>query len=204
MEHLKESKEISPKISSYETLWKFVKPFFSNKSLNSNKVMLVVKNETVSDGDVTKHLNLRADEISHQEKLVNVLDTFIYDDSLKRIKLNNFLSKKICWGEVKKEILNLSSKNAARDGHVPAKVLKIRKCQHLCKRNNIYIYIYIYISIYLYIYIYLSIYLFMYLSMYLSICLSTYVSIYLSIYLSIYIYIYVYIYICITYIQKRR
>ena len=120
---------------------------------------------------------------------MNVLDTFIYDDSLKRIKLNNFLSKKICWGEVKKEILNLSSKRATRDGHIPVKVLKIRKCQHLCKRNHIYIYIYIYISICLSMY--LSIYLWIYLSIYLSI----YRSIYLYLYMYVYLYIYIYIYV---------
>lgn len=79
-----------------------VKPFFSNKSLNSKRVMLVVKNEIVSDGrkiatimnkyfnDINKHVNLRADKISHREKLVNVLDTFIYDDSLQRINLADF------------------------------------------------------------------------------------------------------------------
>lgn len=69
--------------------------------------MLVVKNETVSDGgkiapivskyfsDITKRLNLRADEINHQEKLGNIWDTFTHDDSMQRITLANFLSKKV-------------------------------------------------------------------------------------------------------------
>ena len=58
------------KVSDNKTFWKSVKSFFSNKGLNSNKILLVEGNEIVNgDGkiatimsryftNITKHLNL--------------------------------------------------------------------------------------------------------------------------------------------------
>ena len=116
------------KVSDNKTFWKSVKRFFSNKGLNSNNMLLVEGIEIVNDDgkiatimnryftNITKHMNLKANEISHREKLVNILDTFKNHKSVQRIKLANFHSystlnfSKVTESEVRKEILNLSTK----------------------------------------------------------------------------------------------
>ena len=112
-----------------ETFWKSVKPFFSNKCLNSNSILLMGRNEIVNDDgksatimnmhfpNITKHMNLKANKISHREELVNILDTFKNHKNTQRIKLDNFHSyrtlnfSKVTERVVRKEKLNLSSKN---------------------------------------------------------------------------------------------
>ena len=74
-------------------------------------------------------MNLKANKISDRE-LVNILDTFKNPMSVQRIKLANFHSystlniSKVPESEVRKEILNLSSKKATKNGDIPAKILK--------------------------------------------------------------------------------
>ena len=66
--------------------------------------------------NITKHMNLKANKISHK--------------SVHRIKLANFHSystlhfSKLTESEVRKEILNLSTKKATKNGDIPAKILK--------------------------------------------------------------------------------
>ena len=80
--------------------------------------------------NITKHMNLKANKISRQEKLVNMLDKFKNHKSVQWIKLANFHSysklnfSKVTESEVSKEILNLSSKEATKNGDIPAKILK--------------------------------------------------------------------------------
>ena len=68
--------------------------------------------------NITKHMSLKAKKISHQEELVNILDTFKNRMSVQRIKLANFHSystlnfSKVNESEVRKEILNLFCKKA--------------------------------------------------------------------------------------------
>ena len=75
-------------------------------------------------------MNLKANKISHREELVNRLDTFKNHKSVQRIKLANFHSystldfSKVTESEVRKEILNLSTKKATKSGDIPAKILK--------------------------------------------------------------------------------
>ena len=75
-------------------------------------------------------MNLKVNKIRHREKLVYILDTFKNHNSVQRIKLANFHSKstlnfsKVTESEAKKEILNLSSKKATRNGDIPAKIFK--------------------------------------------------------------------------------
>ena len=67
--------------------------------------------------NITKHMNLKANKISHREKLVNILDTFKNHKSAQRIKLDNFHSystltfSNVTESVVRKEKLNLSSKS---------------------------------------------------------------------------------------------
>ena len=86
------------KVSDNKTFWKSVKPFFSNKGLNSNNILLVEGNEKVNDDgkiatimnryftNITKHMNLKANKISHPEELVNILNTFKNHKSVQRVK----------------------------------------------------------------------------------------------------------------------
>ena len=80
--------------------------------------------------NITKHMNLKANKISHQEELLNILGTFKNQMSIQRIKLANFHSystlnsSKVTKSEVREEVLNLSSKRATKNGHIPVKILK--------------------------------------------------------------------------------
>ena len=75
-------------------------------------------------------MKLKANKICHREQLVNILDTFKYHKSVQRIKLANFYSysalnfSKFTESEVRKEILNLTTKKATKNGDIPAKILK--------------------------------------------------------------------------------
>ena len=81
-----------------------IKPFVSNRALNSTNVLLMEENEIVNDDrkiatimnsyftNITKHMNLKASNISHQEKLVNILDIFKNHMSVQRVRLANFHS----------------------------------------------------------------------------------------------------------------
>ena len=131
------------KVSDNKTFWKSVKPFFSNKGLNSNNILLVEENEIVNDDgkiatimnryftNIAKHMNFKVNKISHREELVNILDTFKYHKSVQKIKLSNFHSystlnfSKVTESEVRKEILNLSTKKATKNGDIPAKSVDI-------------------------------------------------------------------------------
>ena len=130
------------KVSDNKTFWKPLKPFFSNKCLNSNNILLVEGNEIVNnDGkiatimnryftNITKHMNLKANKNSNREELVNILDTFKNHKSVQRIKLANFHSyitlnfSKVTESKFRKEMLNFSTKEATKNGDTPAKILK--------------------------------------------------------------------------------
>ena len=116
--------------------------------------MPVEGNEIVSDDgkiattmnmyftNITKHMNLKANKISHQEELVNLLGTFKNHMGVQRIKSANCHSystlnfSNVTESEVRKEILNLSSKKATKNGDVPAKILK--KSVDIYIKNSIY------------------------------------------------------------------
>ena len=122
--------------------WKTIKPFFSNKGLNTNSMMLVedngiVRNEEIIANimnnyftNITTHLKLKPTKIDPNANLESIIDTFQNHESVQRIKLANFHSKSslkfnnVSELDVKKEILNLSSKKATKKGHIPAKILK--------------------------------------------------------------------------------
>ena len=75
-------------------------------------------------------MNLKANKISRRGELVNILDTFKNHKSVQRIKLANFHSystlnfSKVTESEVRKEIPNLSTKRATKNGDISAKILK--------------------------------------------------------------------------------
>ena len=130
------------KVSDNKNFWKSVKPFSLNKGLNSNNILLVEGNEIVNDDgkiaaimnryftNITKHMNFKANKIRYREELVSILDTFKNHKSVQRIKLANFHSystlnfSNVTESEVRKEILDLSTKMATENGDIPAKILK--------------------------------------------------------------------------------
>ena len=129
-------------ISDNKNLWKTIKPFFSNKGLNTNNMMLLENNEIVREEEIignimnnyftniTTHLKLKPTKIDPKANLESIIDTFQNHESAQRIKLAIFHSKSsltfnsVSELDVKKEILNLSSKKATRKGDIPAKILK--------------------------------------------------------------------------------
>ena len=103
-------------------------------------MMLVENNEIVRDEEIianmnnyftnfTIHLKLKP-KIDPKENLESIKDTFENHESVQRIKLANFHCKSsltfnsVSELDVKKEILNLSSKKATGKGDIPAKILK--------------------------------------------------------------------------------
>ena len=105
--------------------------------------MLVEDNEIVSEEEIIAdimnnyftniniHLKLKPIKINPKTNLESsITDAFQNHESLQRIKLANFHSKSslkfnsISELDVKKEILNLSSKKATRKGDIPAKIIK--------------------------------------------------------------------------------
>ena len=115
-------------ISDNKKFWKTIKPFFSNKGLNTNNMMHVENNGIVREEEIianimniyftniTTHLKLKHTKIDPKANLESIIDTFQNHESVQRIKLANFHSKSsltfnnVSELDVKKETLNLSSK----------------------------------------------------------------------------------------------
>ena len=79
---------------------------------------------------ITNHFNLKPDQINHSKNLTNIIEKMKNYESIQRIKLANFHHRQtfnfryVNVTEVKKELMNLSSKKATRKGDIPAKILK--------------------------------------------------------------------------------
>ena len=117
-------------ISDNKKFWKTIKPFFSNKGLNTNNMMLVEDNEIVREEEIianimnnyftniTTHLKLKPTKIDPKTNLESIIDTFKNHESVQRIKLANFYSKSslkfnsVSELGVKKEILKLIFKKS--------------------------------------------------------------------------------------------
>ena len=129
-------------VSDNKKFWKTIKPFFSNKGLNANNMILIEDNKIVREEEIianimnnyftniVTHLKLKPTKTDPKANLESIIDTFQNHKSVQRIKLANFYSESslkfnsVSKLGVKKEILNLSSKKATRKGGIPAKILK--------------------------------------------------------------------------------
>ena len=123
-------------VSDTKKFWKTIKPYFSNKGLNSNKIFLSEKGRLIKDP--------AAIATTMNDYFVNITETlglkqFQFDDlnnlfedhtSIIRIKSNlenvsnKFNFKKVHEKEVKQEIMNLNLKKATCHGAILAKILK--------------------------------------------------------------------------------
>ena len=75
-------------ITDNKEFWKTIKPYFSNKGLNSSTVILLEKNKIVTNGQdianimnncftgIASHLNIKPDQINHSENLTNIIENF--------------------------------------------------------------------------------------------------------------------------------
>ena len=105
------------KVSGTKKFWKAIKPYFSNKELNSNKIFLSEKEKLLKDPaaiattmndyfvNLTKTIGLKQFQFDHHSNL--------FEDHTS-INLVNFSDKfdfkKVHEKEVKREIMNLNSK----------------------------------------------------------------------------------------------
>ena len=123
-------------VSYAKKFWKTVKPYFSNKGLNSNKIFLSEKGRLIKDPaaiattmndyfvNITETIGLKQFQFDHLSSL------FEDPTSIVRIKSNldnasdKFDFKKVHEEEVKREIMNLNSKKGTCHCAIPAKILK--------------------------------------------------------------------------------
>ena len=127
-------------LSDNSRFWKTIKPFFSNKGLNSNKVLLKEKGNLVSDEkelatimnnffiNITKDLELKKDK-GKLNNLEDILTVFESHPSIEKIKkaintTEKFFFSHVKNDEVRKFIINLDCFKATPVGDIPIDMLK--------------------------------------------------------------------------------
>ena len=127
-------------VTDNKCFWKFVKPYFSNKGSNSNKITLVENDAIITNDRVmsktmnkffinaTKRLNLKPFKNSADTDINQIRSAFQNHVSIRKIqqsfpniKANDFNSRQVSLKEVKSEILNLSIKSSTK-GSIPATI----------------------------------------------------------------------------------
>ena len=127
-------------INDNKKFWKTIKPFFSNKGLNTNKLMLIENNNLISEESVlantmnqyftniTKQLNIKkSPQLKNLEDIINYYHNHI---SIVKIKSSNnthsdlFTFNLVSSDEIKREILTLNNKKASREEDIPVNILK--------------------------------------------------------------------------------
>ena len=121
-------------VSDTKKFWKTIKPYFSNKGLNSNKIFLSEKGRLIKDPvAIATTMNdyfVNITETIGLNQFDHLSNLFENHASIIRIKSNldnvsdKFDFKKVHEEEVKPEIMNLNSKKATCQGAIPAKILK--------------------------------------------------------------------------------
>ena len=124
-------------LSDNRKFWKTIKPYFSNKGLNSNKFLLKEKGNLASTAtimnsffiNITKGLELKEDNESNANTLEDVLDAFNSHPSIERIRRIIKTNEKFSFQPVPEDlvyeiILSLDVSKATPVGDIPADVLK--------------------------------------------------------------------------------
>ena len=124
-------------LSNNQKFWKTIKPYFSNKGLNSNRLFLKEKGNLVSNEKqlanimsnvsitITKDLELKEDNSSNP----NTLKMFNAHPSVEKIRRNIKIREKTSFqqvikGLVRKMFLNLDSFKATPVGDISVDILK--------------------------------------------------------------------------------
>ena len=130
-------------VADNKSFWKSVKPYFSNKGSNTNKIALVendaiIKNDRVTSKtmntffiNITKKLNLKPFKNSSDTDINQITSVFQNHVSVRKIqecfpniKTNDFNFRQVSLKKVKSEILNLNIKKSSTKGSIPATILK--------------------------------------------------------------------------------
>ena len=99
----------------------------NNEIVREEEIIANIMNNYFTN--ITTHLKLKPIKTDPKTNLDSIIDTFQNHESVQRIWLANFHSKSslkfnsISKLDVKKEILNLSSKKATVKGDIPVKTL---------------------------------------------------------------------------------
>ena len=135
-------------LSDSKNFWKIIKPYFSNKVLNSNKILLKEKGELVSDEkqlasimnkffiNITKSLKLKEDLGSSPVTLIDILEKFILHPSIDKIRktyesIKNFSVQQVTEEHVRQDILSIDGSKVTTLGDIPADMLKVTLDIHL-------------------------------------------------------------------------
>ena len=141
-------------LSDNKKFWKIIKPYFSNKGLNSNKMLHKEKGELVSDEkqlasimskffiNITKSLKLKEDLGSPPVTLNDILEKFIFHPSIDKITKTYKSDKKFSFQQVTEEqvrqvILSNDSSKATPVRDILAEMLKVTLDIHLSRNSLI-------------------------------------------------------------------
>ena len=104
-------------LSDNKTFWQTIKPYFSNKELNSNRFFLKEKRNLVSNKkqlattmynffiNVTKDLELEEDDSSNANTSEDVLRVFNAHRSVERIRRNIEINEKFSFQQVTEDLV---------------------------------------------------------------------------------------------------
>ena len=135
-------------MSDNRKFWKTIKPYFSNKYLNSNKLLLKGKGNLVSDEkelaiimnnffiNITKDLELKKDSKGKLNNLEDILKTFESHPGIEKIKkaintTEKFTFRNVKDDEARKFIVNLDGSKATPVRDIPTDMLKLSIDIHL-------------------------------------------------------------------------
>ena len=137
------------KVSDNKTFWKTVKPFFTDKGVNHNRILLVEENETISDNDeiseklnnffadIVKNLNIpqyedhlvSTDNID--DPILRAKEKFKNHQGIQLIKYhyenknNTFCLSHITHTEIEKELNKLDFSKSSPNSDIPTKIVRI-------------------------------------------------------------------------------
>ena len=135
-------------VSNNKTFWKTVKPFFTDKSVNHHRILLVEENETISDNDeiseklnnffadILKNLNipqyedLSVNTDNIDDPILRAKEKFKNHQSTQLIKChytnngNTFCFRNITHTEIEKELNKLGSSKSSPNSDIPTKIVK--------------------------------------------------------------------------------
>ena len=134
-------------VNDSRKFWKIIKPFLSDKGMNSNKMMIIEKDKLLSEEnsiaevmdnyfvDISKSLNLKDSSESNVDNIgSNIrhsLKNVLFEDhvSVKIIREKNkdngeFRFQPISTEELKKIIIGLDCNKSNLNGSIPANILK--------------------------------------------------------------------------------
>ena len=145
-------------LSDNRKFWKTIKPFFSNKGLNSNKLMLKEINRLITEEkelatamntsfvSITESLDLKKDDDSslnpiNSENINDILEKHKNHPSVQEISQNFMTNKKFSFEFVtedlaRKEIVNLGGSKATPIGDISADIFKSTVDIHLPFTTN--------------------------------------------------------------------